>query len=114
MKFDRNQKHQLIGYYEYFFLNNSWGLNGIPFGVGDWYLLVGLGPSAVEYPLEYAAIFIDEQDKQGTAFIYVEVTDDKVMKFVVGHSLDELLPELPERALEAVNAVRCRSSDQQP
>jgi hypothetical protein len=108
MKFDRDQKHQLIGYYEHFFLNNAWGLGGIPFGVGDWYLLVGVGPSAVEYPLAYAAIFVDEQDAQLPVFIYVEVTEDKVMKFVVGQSLDELMPELPERALEAVNAVRGR------
>lgn len=106
MKFDRSQKHQLIAYYEHFFMQNDWTMNGIPFGVGEWYLLVGWGPSAVEYPLEYAAIYVDETQEDGPAYIYVEVTEDKVMKFVVGRSMEELRPDVPERTLQAVNAIR--------
>lgn len=105
MKFDRNQQHQLIAYYEYFFMKNDWTLNGIPFGVGDWYLLVGWGPSAIEYPLEYAAIYIDETKDDDPAFIYVEVTEDKVMKFVVERSIEALRREVPERTLDAVNTI---------
>lgn len=103
MKFDRNIKHQLVSYYENFFMGNNWTMQGIPFGIGDWYLLVGLGPSSVDYPLQYAAIYIDEQDNELPVYIYVEVTEDRVMKLVVQFALDELLRELPERALSSVN-----------
>ena len=105
MKFDRNKKHQLISYYEHFFMKTDWMMRGVPYGIGDWYLLVGFGPSSVEYPLQYAAIYVDEQDGEQPVYIYVEVTEDQVMKFVVGTSLGELLPEIPKRTVEAVNHV---------
>jgi hypothetical protein len=105
MKFDRSKKHQIINYYEHFFMKNDWTLLGIPFGIGDWYLLVGLGPSSVEYPLQYAAIYVDEQDGEHPVYIYVEATEDQVMKLIVGASLGELLPAIPERALSAINHV---------
>ena len=35
MKFDRSQKHQFIAYYEHFFMQNDWTMNGIPVS-GRW------------------------------------------------------------------------------
>lgn len=105
MKFDRNQNNQIVHYYEYFLMRHRWASSGIPFGVGDWYLLVGLGPSAIEYPLQFAAIYVDQKDDEPPAYIYVEATEDTIMKLVVAHSLAELVPDLPERAVEAINAV---------
>jgi hypothetical protein len=109
MKFDRKLTNQIVTYYEHFLLRHDWAMRGIPFGVGDWYLLVGLGPSAVEYPLQFAAIYVDEPEVGTPVYIYVEVTEDTVQKLVIGHSLNELEPELPERALEAVNAAGGKS-----
>ena len=50
MKFDRVKNNQLINYYEYFLKYRESISTGIPFMVCDWYLLVGLGPSAIDYP----------------------------------------------------------------
>lgn len=105
MKFDRNHSNQIVTYYEHFLMKHQWALSGIPFSVGDWYLLVGLGPSAVEYPLIFAAIYVDQKDDQPPVYIYVEATDDTVMKLIVALSLRDLMPDLPERAIEAINAV---------
>jgi hypothetical protein len=105
MKFDRNLNDQIVTYYEYFLMRHNWTMRGIPFGVGDWYLLVGLGSSAVEYPLEFAAIYVDQQDDDDPKYIYVEVTEDTIMKLIVAKSVSDLLPDLPERAIEAVNAA---------
>lgn len=105
MKFCRSVKDHIILYYENFHMRHQWAMDGIPFGVGDWYLLVGLGPSAIEYPLQFAAIYVDQKDDEPPAYIYVEATEDTVMKIVVANSLAELMPDLPERAVEAINAV---------
>jgi hypothetical protein len=105
MKFDRNNKNELVKYYEHILMKNAWSMGGIPFDIGDWYLLVGIGPSSLEYPLNYAAIYVDEQEGELPVYIYVEVTEDQVMKLIVGISLEELQPELPVRALRAVNCI---------
>jgi hypothetical protein len=105
MKFDRKLNNQIVTYYEHFLLRHDWAMRGIPFGVGDWYLLVGLGSSAVEYPLEFAAIYVDQQDDDDPKYIYVEVTEDTIIKLIVANSVSDLLPDLPERAIEAVNAA---------
>jgi hypothetical protein len=86
-------------------MKHQWALTGVPFSVGDWYLLVGLGPSVVEYPLQFAAIYVDQRDDESPVYIYVEATEDMVMKLVVADSLTELMADLPERAVEAINAV---------
>ena len=108
MKFDRNNRNhnnQIVTYYEHFLMKHQWALTGIPFSVGHWYLLVGLGPSAVEYPLQFAAIYVDQREDEPPVYIYAEATEDMVMKLVVADSLTELLADLPERAVEAINAV---------
>jgi hypothetical protein len=105
MKFNRSLNNQIVTYYEYFLMRHDWTKRGIPFGVGDWYLLAGLGPSSVEYPLEFAAIYVDQQDDDHPKYIYVEVTEDTIMKLIVANSVSDLLPDLPERAIEAVNAA---------
>jgi len=105
MKFDRRLKDQIITFYDHALMKHNWGANGIPFEIGEWYLLAGLGPSAVEYPLEFAAIYVDSQDEQDPSYIYVELTEDTIMKLVVAKSVTELSTDLPKRALEALNAV---------
>ena len=105
MMSNQDRSHQLIDCYDYFLRNRVSSASGIPFNVCDWYLLVGLGASALEYPLKYAAIYVDEPDEKEPVFIYVEMSEDKVMKFVVEQSYYELLLELPKRVLMAVNAV---------
>lgn len=105
MKFDRNLNDQIVTYYEYFLMRHDWTMRGIPFGIGDWYLLVGLGSSAVEYPLEFAAIYVDQQDDDDPKYIYVEVTEDTINKMIVENSVSVLLRYLPVRAIEAVNAI---------
>lgn len=105
MKFDRGMNNQLINYYEYFLKYRESISTGIPFTICDWYLLVGLGPSAIDYPLVYAAIYVDERDEKQPIYIYVEMSEDEVVKFAVGLSFVELMPDLPQRALRAVNAV---------
>ena len=72
-------------------------------------MLCGLGPSSVEYPLQYAAIYVDVQDGEPPVYIYVEVSEDQVMKLAVGFSLDELVREIPTRALRAVNHMTANS-----
>lgn len=105
MKFDRNLTDQIVTYYEHFLMRHDWSASGVPFSVGDWYLLVGLGPSAVEYPLEFAAIYVDQKDDASPAYIYVEATEDTIMKLIVAPLLTELMADIPERAVEAVNIL---------
>lgn len=61
---------------------------------------------SVEHQLEFAAIYVDQKDDEPPAYIYVEATEDTIMKLVVAPSLAELMADLPEKTLEAVNAVR--------
>ncbi len=110
MKFDRNLNDQIVTYYEYFLMRHDWTMHGIPFGIGDWYLLVGLGSSAVEYPLEFAAIYVDQQDDDDPKYIYVEVTEDTINKLIVENSVSVLLRYLPERAIEVLNNLSCGST----
>ncbi|MDA9020405.1 hypothetical protein N9H60_04525, partial [Flavimaricola sp.] len=51
------------------------------------------------------AIYVDQQDDGVANYIYVEATEDTIMKLIVANSVSDLLPDLPERVIEAVNSV---------
>ena len=105
MQFDRNKENQIVTYYEHFIMNYDWTLPGVPHGISDWYLLVAVGEGIVDYPLRLKAIYVDQIDDDKPTYIYVEATDDKVMKMIVTKDINEILSQLPSVDLKAVNAI---------
>ena len=105
MHFDRKSENQIVTYYEHFIMNYDWTMAGVPHGISDWYLLIGLGEGIVDYPLRLKAIYVDQIDDDKPTYIYVEATDDKVMKMIVTEDINEILSQLPSVELKAVNAI---------
>ena len=105
MQFDRNKENQIVTYYEHFIMNYDWTMPGVPQGISEWYLLVGLGEGIVDYPLRLKAIYVDQIDDNKPTYIYVEATEDKVMKMIVTEHIDAILVQLPTVDLKAVNAI---------
>ena len=105
MYFDRSKDNQIVLYYEKFLMNHTWASGGIPQGIGDWYLLVGMGEGLVEYPLRLKAIYVDDIGGNQFNYIYVETTEDMIMKMLVSKDLNEILKHVPFTELKAVNAL---------
>jgi hypothetical protein len=62
----------------------------------------------LSYPSRMAAIYVPEHEKR-ELYVYVEVSDEDVLKMIVAETFEEIAQLLPERALEAVNAASGRS-----
>ena len=105
MYFDRSKDNQIVLYYEKFLMNHTWASGGISQGIGDWYLLVGMGEGLVEYPLRLKAIYVDDIGEDQVNYIYVETTEDMIMKMLVSKDLNEILKHVPFTELKAVNAL---------
>ena len=106
MQFYRSKENQIVTYYEHFIMNYDWTMAGVPHGIGEWYLLVALGEGIVDYPLRLKAIYVDQIDDDQPKYIFVEATDDKVMKMIVTEDINEILNQLPTVELKAVNALQ--------
>lgn len=100
MRYVRGVSDLLISHYENIVNEYDWAMSGVPLTIGTWYLLVGLGPSSVEYPSKLSGIYVDQHNSD---FIYLELTEEEIVKIVVAKSVELLLPDIPERTLQAVN-----------
>lgn len=105
MHFERNKENQIVTYYEHFIMNYDWTMAGVPHGIVNWYLLIALGEGIVDYPLRLKAIYVDQIDDDKPKYIYVEATEDKVMKMIVTEDVNNILNQLPSVELMAVNAI---------
>lgn len=105
MQFYRSKENQIVTYYEHFIMNYDWTMGGVPHGIGEWYLLVALGEGIVDYPLRMKAIYVDQIDDDQPKYVYVEATEEMVMKMIVTDDINEILSQLPSVELKAVNAL---------
>ena len=91
MQFYRSKENQIVTYYEHFIMNYDWTMGGVPHGIGEWYLLVALGEGIVDYPLRLKAIYVDQIDDDQPKYVYVEATEEMVMKMIVTDDINEIL-----------------------
>ena len=100
--FERTNELQLIPQYEHFIANFDWHYEDVPVEIGNWVLLGGFGEADLGGPVAITAVYLHEEWNGQSAYIYVEMDEQVLMKMVVGETLDEISSEVPKDVLDDV------------
>ena len=101
--FKRNGECDLVAHYEYFLMNYDWSQTALPDQIGDWNLLGGRYLFDDDGFVALSAVYRslnEDHDK----VVYIELSEDLLMKMVVGQSVEEITSELPTDILDQVRS----------
>ena len=101
--FERNGECDLVAHYEYFLMNYDWTQTSLPDQIGDWNLLGGRYLFDDDGFVGLVAVyrsFNEDHDK----VIYIELSQDLLVKMVIGQSIEEIASEIPVEIVERVHS----------
>jgi hypothetical protein len=91
--FNRNNTSDLVIYYEHFLMNFNWSDQSVPHAIGDWLLIKGFRHDDLDGMLILNAIYRCQNDDH-YMFIYIELTEQLLVKMVVSDSQEEIMTEV--------------------
>lgn len=99
--FERKDGLDLVEHYEYFLMNYCWTQCSLPEQIGDWNLLGGNFWIDEDGPRCVSAVYQTCTGEQAKV-VYIELSEDRLVKMVVGQTLSEIVGELPQSVIDSV------------
>jgi hypothetical protein len=99
--FERNGEYDLVAHYEYFLMNYDWSQRSLPNQIGDWNLLGGRYLSDDDGFVGLSAVYRSLTENHDRV-VYLELSEDLLVKMVVGQTVEEIATEVPRDVLEKV------------
>lgn len=97
--FERLGEHDLVTHYEHFLMNYDWSQSSLADQIGDWSLLGGNFWSDCDGFIRLSAVYRSHNDDRERV-VYIDLSEELLMKMVVGQSVDEIASELPPELLD--------------
>lgn len=103
--FKRNGECDLVAHYKYFLMNYDWSQRSLPDQIGDWNLLGGRYLFDDDGFVGLVAVYRSFNEDHERV-IHIELSEDVLVKMVVGESVEEIASEIPAEILEQVYSGR--------